>query len=208
MSKNDKKSKKGYRLKQTLVLNLLLEGKSYVDAARSVGVTRQTIGNWMHDSRFRATFNRMQKKRMEQITKKYRVLEDKSFEVITNLLDDPTLNPSIKLRAAEIVQREARHHARDHNLVPRIEAIEDWKRAWDRTVEKDIDWVSMHKIHELLSLEKEFGPADSDSGEETADDSEEPVNSFSEGESNKGSEDSDGSVSEPESTSGDDESVE
>ncbi len=116
--------------KQISALPFLLEGKTQKETASLLGVSRQTIGNWMKDRDFKAALKKRQMERIDQLSQKYQRAEDSAFDVVISILTNIEAKNIDRLRAAELIQKESHQYTYFQNLVVRIEEIEDWMDYW------------------------------------------------------------------------------
>jgi hypothetical protein len=82
----------------------LAAGQTITAAARSAGVHRATVHNWLStDPAFRAEFDRIRHDLAWEMRDRLIELERLALEELQKILTDPAASPSVKLRAAMFI---------------------------------------------------------------------------------------------------------
>jgi hypothetical protein len=109
MSKNGK-NPKSFKGKQALAIHHLTSGRSMTETAKLLGVTRQTIGNWMRDPNFNKSLHDLQSKRIDELTMMHQSQDLPVFEFFKSIMQDPAVPYRDRIRAAIEIRNES------HNL--------------------------------------------------------------------------------------------
>lgn len=86
--------------KQHAAITLLALGKTGKEVAEELSVTPKTITTWRTDPEFRAAINQCLKEYREVQSRRFSSLCDKAITTIEESIDNSTLKPEDKLKAA------------------------------------------------------------------------------------------------------------
>lgn len=124
MSKNVKKIK-SLTGKQSLALYYLTSGRSITRTAKSIGVTRQTIGNWMKDPVFHKALNDLQSKKIDELTLMHQSQDMKIFELLKSIMEDPKAPYRDRIRAAIEIRNESHNLNMNRDFDLRLRELEE-----------------------------------------------------------------------------------
>jgi uncharacterized protein YchJ len=88
---------------QAQVVTALAAGASISAAAKSAGVHRSTVHNWLNDAAFSAQFDTSRHDYVESLRDQLRDLSALALDTIRQLLENPGAASSVRLRAAQFV---------------------------------------------------------------------------------------------------------
>ena len=89
---------------QQQVLALMATGSTAIGAARSVGIHRNTVGNWLRSSAFRDALARARQEQAQAWRTQAAALASKALEVIEKLMSDPATPAELRLKTALAVR--------------------------------------------------------------------------------------------------------
>ena len=121
MSKNDKNT---LRPVQWLAISHLASGKTHSETAALVDVSRQTIQNWLNGDLFRQELKRVEKKRLNQLVRKYQEAQNRSFEVLKTIMNDENAKAYDRIRAAVEINKGARWFRELQEFEERLSSLE------------------------------------------------------------------------------------
>jgi transposase-like protein len=99
MQQNATRSKQ-LRPEQVRVIEDLVIGASVTDAARVAGVDRTTVHRWMRNAVFNDELNHAHREMRLRIQAAYRTLGNDAVKVIREILQEPQIPASVRLKAA------------------------------------------------------------------------------------------------------------
>ena len=101
------------------VLALLSSGRTIDQAAAAVGIDRNTIVNWRRTSAvFQWCWHSMQHAQAKYWRDQLKTLAPAAFETARQILEDPKVAPSVRLRAALALIKHADQDARAKTRTP------------------------------------------------------------------------------------------
>lgn len=106
MTKNVKRKPKDRGRKDQAIFYLTL-GKGISETADLVGVTRQTIRNWLNSSEFYEEYVKAERKRLNQLGNIYNRADKASFDILNKIMGDENANNSDRIRAAIEIQKQS-----------------------------------------------------------------------------------------------------
>ena len=81
-------------------LEFLMQGYSIAETAREVGLKRSTVSMWVHrEGNFRDELDKLCSQMHQENIKRIKALVGKSIDVLSAILDSPSVQPSTKLKA-------------------------------------------------------------------------------------------------------------
>ncbi len=91
-----------YQLTETQqhVLTLMSTGASATHAARTAGIHRNTIANWLRKPAFRETLAQIRRDRDQAWRNQIAALSTQAVAAVRSILDDPQATPALRLQAA------------------------------------------------------------------------------------------------------------
>ena len=89
---------------QRRALTLLSAGSTAIAAAKSIGVHRNTIGNWLRSSSFREAFNQARRDQDLAWSDQARSLASQAIGAIQAILADPQAPAAVRLQAARAIR--------------------------------------------------------------------------------------------------------
>jgi len=116
---------------QELAVTHLANGKTITETADLLGVSRQTIHNWIKDYTFAQQLKDLQREHVDEIAKRYSSAELESFEVRRTILLDETATNSDRLRAAKDISTTAIQYRETLDFQERLQKVEDTVKKQD-----------------------------------------------------------------------------
>jgi hypothetical protein len=89
--------------RQLKTVELLVSCGDVTEAAKQARVSRDTVYRWMHQPAFRAALNRAIETAVSDLSLGLVSLGSKARSVLAEMLDDTTVMPAARIRAADIV---------------------------------------------------------------------------------------------------------
>lgn len=114
---------------QTAALGHLLNGCSYSETAKLVGVNQSSIDNWMKLPAFKSALNESKQRSLDSATSKLCRTALRSVEVLEELMNDPETSSSTRVRACEAVLNNAVRFVELTNITFRLSMIEETLNA-------------------------------------------------------------------------------
>jgi len=84
-------------------IETLLTSGDVTQAARAAGVSRETLYRWLKAPDFQAALNDSTRQALESLSRTLVTLGDKAADTLRQALEDSTLAPGARVRAADIV---------------------------------------------------------------------------------------------------------
>jgi hypothetical protein len=110
--------------KQIHALALLLQGESIENTAKAVGVSSQSIDNWLKKDDFKEQFNKGKDQVYSAVVNKLTTLATKALDSLESVLDSREASHDTKVRAAKVVVDNIPRY-RSIDLADRLEKLEE-----------------------------------------------------------------------------------
>jgi len=85
---------------QEQVLAMIASGSTAADAARTAGVHRNTVANWLHDDRFRASLERARADKALFYQDQADAVAAEALNALRAIMNDPATPAAVRVRAA------------------------------------------------------------------------------------------------------------
>jgi Helix-turn-helix domain len=122
---------------QQVALELLLMGKSIAETARSTGISRSTVYQWLRkDPVFQAAYNEWHEEMRESSRSRLLMLTDKATEAVEKALESGDAKTAMQLLKAMGMLKDRPAGPTDAEEVTRISGLEKRKRAARREREE------------------------------------------------------------------------
>ncbi len=105
------------------MLNALLNTTSIIEAAKACGLSEKTIYRFLEDSEFKAEYQAARRRIFEQNIFKLQSLHDEAVETLQRNLNCE--NPSVEVRAAQIIIESNRKDFETFDILERLETLEN-----------------------------------------------------------------------------------
>ena len=102
---------------QQQVVTLIIEGKSFSEAAEDVGAEEATVAEWRRDAKFVAALNRRRKEQWEASEDRLRALLPKALGAIESALESDDMGLKASLAVLKIAGLGT-HGPSDYGLLP------------------------------------------------------------------------------------------
>jgi transposase len=104
-------------------LNALLNSPSIREASKQSGLSEETIYRYLKDAEFKAEYQAARRRIFEQNIFKLQSLHDEAVETLQRNLNCE--NPSVEVRAAQIVIESNRKDFETFDILERLETLEN-----------------------------------------------------------------------------------
>jgi transposase-like protein len=122
---------------QQVALELLLTGKSISETARSTGISRSTVYQWLRkDPVFQAAYNEWHEEMRESSRSRLLMLTDKATEAVEKALESGDAKTAMQLLKAMGMLKDRPAGPTEADEVTRISGLEKRKRAAQREREE------------------------------------------------------------------------
>ena len=109
------------KLKDEDLLLLMLSGKSQIEIAKELGVTKATITRRVHTKEFADMLAQYRKKILDGVITDLTTNAQKSVKTLVQLLDEE--NPKVRFNAASKILQLTQDYSLQHDLLKDIEEI-------------------------------------------------------------------------------------
>jgi len=120
------------------VLNALLNSPSIREASKASGLSEETIYRYLKDTEFKQEYAAARRQIFEQNIFKLQSLHDEAVETLQRNLNCE--NPSVEVRAAQIVIESNRKDFETFDILERLEQLENEHQKQIEETEKPNNW--------------------------------------------------------------------
>ena len=110
--------------KQEEAIAALLTQRNVDEAAKSIGVTQQTLLRWMQIPEFDAAYRKARRAAFSQSTARLQQATSAAVSTLLKVMDDPSSPPSVRVRAADSVLDHAKQAIEIEDVEVRVAALE------------------------------------------------------------------------------------
>ena len=111
--------------RQRKAVEALLTNGDVSAAAKTAGVSRDTIHRWMHNERFLAALRDLTQQSLESLSRRLVVLADQAVSTLSQALEDTETPAGVKIRAADIILSRLLQLRELSDLEARVAALEE-----------------------------------------------------------------------------------
>lgn len=111
-------------IKQEAAIAALMSSPSIEEAAKSVGIGKQTLWRWLQDEEFKKAFKQAKRDAVSQSIAQLQASTSKAVKTLTDVMDDAESPASSKIQAAKTVLEFAYKGIELEDLEERIEELE------------------------------------------------------------------------------------
>lgn len=111
-------------LKEEKFLTALMLAPTVGEACEKVGISRRTAQRYMAKTTVRSAYRKMRNQAMEQATSRLNNVAVEAVEVLTNIMNDPTISPYARQQSARTILEFAYKAYENEAIIEKLEELE------------------------------------------------------------------------------------